>query len=230
MGSEPHIPGDADELEDRLVAESLAEDDPTSWFERFYRAGAAGEVELPWSRAEPHPLLTQWATEHGIDGSGRSAIVVGCGQGADAEYLARLGFRVTAFDVAQTAIELARRRYPGSAVRYQTADLLDPPGEWLHAFDLVVEIITVQALPNPHQRRAIVNVGRLVGPAGRLLAVEWVREEHERVCERGPWALSRPDVAGFGADGLVPVRADVVAVPGKPEDIRWLAEFRRPGR
>jgi SAM-dependent methyltransferase len=230
MGSERHASGDADELENRLTAESLAEGDPTSWFERFYRAGAAGEVELPWARTEPHRLLTRWAAEHGINGSGRSAVVVGCGQGADAEYVAGLGFDVVAFDAAETAIRLARQRYPDSAVRYQTADLLHPPSEWLHAFDLVVEIITVQALPNPHQRQAIVNVGRLAGPGGTLLAVAAVREEHERAPELGPWALSRTDIAAFGTDGLLPVRVDVVAVPGRPEDLRWLAEFRRPGR
>jgi 2-polyprenyl-3-methyl-5-hydroxy-6-metoxy-1,4-benzoquinol methylase len=100
--------------------------------------------------------------------------------GADAEYVAGLGFHVVAFDVAETAIRLARQRYPDSAVRYQAADLLHPPGEWLHAFDLVVEIITVQALPNPHQRQAIANVGRLAGPGGTLLAVAAVREEHQR--------------------------------------------------
>ena len=141
------------ELEDRLTARALTDGDPAGWFERFYRAAAAGEVELPWDRAEPHRLLIRWAAERRLDGSGRRAIVVGCGPGADAEYVARLGFQVVAFDIAETAIRLARQRYPGSAVRYQAADLLHPPGEWRHAFDLVVEITTAQALPDPPQRR-----------------------------------------------------------------------------
>jgi 2-polyprenyl-3-methyl-5-hydroxy-6-metoxy-1,4-benzoquinol methylase len=33
--------------------------------------------------------------------------VPGCGLGADAEYLARLGFALTALDVSATAIQLA---------------------------------------------------------------------------------------------------------------------------
>ena len=49
MGSERHTSGDADELEDRLTAESLAKGDPADWFERFYRADAVGEVKLAWS-------------------------------------------------------------------------------------------------------------------------------------------------------------------------------------
>ncbi len=221
-------PGGAAELEDRLTAQALAAGDPAGWFERFYRAAAAGEVELPWSRAEPHRLLTRWAAERGLDGSGRRAIVVGCGQGADAEYVARLGFQVVAFDIAETAIRLARQRYPRSAVRYHAADLLHPPGEWLHAFDLVVEIITAQALPDPPQRQAIVNVGGLVRQGGTLVVVEAARGEHERAPKLGPWPLSRADIDAFGTDGLLPVSIELAAGPGGPADPRWLAEFRRP--
>lgn len=228
MGREQHACGGAAELEDRLTAQALADGDPAGWFERFYRAAAAAEVELPWQRAEPHWLLARWAAERGIDGSARRAIVVGCGQGTDAEYVARLGFHVVAFDIAETAIRLAKQRYPGSGVQYQAADLLNPPGEWLHAFDLVVEIITVQALPDPPQRQAIVNVGRLVRPGGTLLAVEAVREEHERPPELGPWPLSRADIDAFGTDGLLPGGVEFAVGPGGPADLHWLAEFRRP--
>jgi hypothetical protein len=54
-----------------------------------------------------------------------------------------------AFDVAETAIRVARQRHPGTAVDYVVADLLRPPAAWSRAFDLVVEIITVQALAEP---------------------------------------------------------------------------------
>ncbi len=228
MGSERHTSGGADDLEDRLTAQALADGDPAGWFERFYRASATGKVELPWNRAEPHRLLTRWAAERGLDGSGRRAVVVGCGQGADAEYVGRLGFQVVAFDIAETAIRLARQRYPDSAVRYRSADLLHLPGEWLQAFDLVVEIMTVQALPDPPQRQAIVNVGRLVGQGGTLFVVEAFRGEHDRTPELGPWPLNRSDIDAFGTDGLLPAGVKLSAGPGGPADLHWLAEFRRP--
>jgi SAM-dependent methyltransferase len=230
LGSEQHSSSGMADLEDRLTAQALADGDPAGWFERFYRAAAAEEVELPWDRAEPHRLLTRWAAERRLDGSGRRAVVVGCGQGADAEYVARLGFEVVAFDIAETAIGLARQRYPGSAVRYQAADLLNPPGEWLHAFDLVVEIITVQALPDPLRRQAITNVGRLAGQGGTLLVVEAALAEHECAPALGPWPLTRADLDGFGTDGLLPVGIELAAGPGGPADLHWLAEFRRPTR
>ncbi len=73
--------------------------DPTGWFDRLYAAGAAGRVPLPWGRREPHPLLTEWAQRHHLAGQGKRAIVPGCALGADAEYLAGLGFATTAFAV-----------------------------------------------------------------------------------------------------------------------------------
>ncbi len=159
--------GGGEEQEKREIVRSLAGGDPTGWFERLYRAGAAGELDMPWGRTEPNSLLARWAAERGLGGTGQRAVVVGCGQGADAEYVASLGFQTVGFDIAETAIRLARQRYPGSAVRYRVADLLDPPVEWRRAFDLVVEIITVQALPDPPRHQAIVNVGRRSPPAGR---------------------------------------------------------------
>jgi 2-polyprenyl-3-methyl-5-hydroxy-6-metoxy-1,4-benzoquinol methylase len=79
--------------------------------------------------------------------AGRSAVVVGCGFGRGAEHLAGLGFRTVAFDISPTAVRAARARHPDSPVRYQTADLLDPPTGWRPGFDLVLESMTVQALP-----------------------------------------------------------------------------------
>jgi SAM-dependent methyltransferase len=63
-------------------------------------------------------MLTGWVQARNLTGAGGRAIVVGCGLGADAEYLASLGFDTVGFDISQTAIRLARERFPGSAVRY----------------------------------------------------------------------------------------------------------------
>ena len=77
-----------------------------------------------------------------LRGEGRRALAVGAGLGFDAEHLAALGSATTAFDVAPTAVAMARERFPGSRLDYCVADLLDLPREWEGAFDLVVEIIT----------------------------------------------------------------------------------------
>ena len=137
-------PRDWDAAGDRLAARALRAGRPTAWFEELYAAGARDEIDMPWNRSSPAPLLTDWLSR---PGAGRSAVVVGCGLGADAEFVASRGFATTAFDIAETAIRTAQARYPTSAVRYRTADLFALPAGWRQAFDLVVEIITVQALP-----------------------------------------------------------------------------------
>lgn len=61
----------------RLAAESLADDDPTDWFERLYVAAGGGAAVVPWDRRAPSPLLAQWAEARQLDGTGLRAIVVG---------------------------------------------------------------------------------------------------------------------------------------------------------
>jgi SAM-dependent methyltransferase len=218
---------DWDDLGDRLAAQSIAEGDPTGWFDRLYAAGAAGEVSMPWNRRTPHPLLAAWSP--GLAGRVGRAIVVGCGLGADAEHLAALGYRTVAFDVSETAIRTARDRYPDSRVQYRTADLLEPPPTWIQAFDLVVEVITVQALPDPPRRTAIVNVGRLVAPGGTLLVVAARRDPGSSDSTGPPWPLTREEIEAFATGGLDAIRIEELADPRSPGGARWRAEFRRPG-
>jgi SAM-dependent methyltransferase len=220
-------PGDWEQEADLLASRSLTAGDPTGWFEQLYADGADGRVRMTWSRADPHPLLTAWASDHGLAGQGRRAIVVGCGLGADTEYVAGLGYQTTGFDVSETAIRLARQRHPGSAVRYVVADLLALPEDWRHGHDLVVEIITVQALPDPARRQAITNIGGLLAPGGTLLVIAAVHDDRAPEPQLPPWPLRRDEVEAFAVNGVSPVRIELVADPGQPGRQRWRAEFRR---
>jgi SAM-dependent methyltransferase len=176
---------DPDAYAQRLAAQSLAADDPTGWFEQLYAEAAEGRAVVPWFRGAPRPPLVQWAEERGVTGNGRRALVIGCGLGDDAEYVAGLGFTTVAFDVSASAIRSARRRFPDSAVEYVVADLLQPPAAWREAFDLVVESYNVQSLPKPIQPEAIVQVGRMVGRGGTLLVIAHRADEAEPRPESG---------------------------------------------
>jgi SAM-dependent methyltransferase len=218
--------GDREEQEERrLASRSLAAGDPTGWFDELYAAGVAGRVQIPWSRTGPHPMLTEWTQQSRLNGDGRRAAVVGCGLGADAEHVASLGFDTVAFDISETAIRLARERHATSSVRYVVADLLDPPAAWRRAFDLVIEIITVQALPDPPRGQAIINVGRLVAPGGTLFVIAW--REDERAPPPPPWPLRRAEIDAFATDGLAPARVEAVTAAGEAFEPRWRAQFRR---
>lgn len=211
-----------------LSAESLAVGNPTAWFERLYAEAVEGEAIVPWDRGAPHPLLVEWTRQRDFDGLARSALVVGSGLGEDAELIASFGFEVVAFDISGSAIAAARRRFPDSKVRYLTADLLDPPARWRHAFELVIEIFTVQALPAPYRDRAIRNVAGFVGAGGTLLVIAAGRDEGD-VVEGPPWPLVRSEVDAFAIDGLEAVDVEDLRLPDQPRARRWRATFRRPG-
>jgi len=212
---------DPDEAARRLARPAVAAGDATGWFEPLYAAADEGAATVPWDRGGPHPLLLDWTQARGPMGRGLRAMVVGCGLGDDAELVAGLGFNTVAFDVAPTAIEAARRRFPDSPVHYLAADLLDPPAEWHHAFDLVVESLTVQSLPDPPRSEAITRVTDLVGPGGTLLVIAAIHNVDEPP-PAPPWPLTRAEIDGFATGGVVPVRIEEIGG-------RWRAEFRRPG-
>ena len=218
---------DSDERTRELAAESVAGGEATGWFEKLYVAAEAGEATVPWDRTTPHVLLGQWTELHGVEGAGRRAIVVGCGFGADAEHLAGLGFETVAFDIAPTAVAAARRRAPESRVDYVEADLLNPPAEWRHAFDLVFESLTVQSLPPPMHVPAIDAVGQLVAPGGTLLVIATARDAREGPVDGPPWPLTRGELESFATAGLEPVSVEHIADESDPSIGRWRATFRR---
>jgi SAM-dependent methyltransferase len=212
----------------RLASESLAVDDPTGWFERLYAAAEDGAAVVPWDRGMAHPLLSDWVSVTRPDGAGKRALIIGCGTGWDAELIADLGYETVAFDVSPTGIEAARKAHPDSVVQYQTADLLTPPAEWRQAFDLVVEIFTVQSLPVPMQSAATKQVSAQVAPGGTLVVIAAARADAaEPPVEGPPWPLNRAAMGAFGTDGLRLLRLEHLPVPTAPDSYRWRAEYLR---
>ncbi|RSM46350.1 class I SAM-dependent methyltransferase [Amycolatopsis balhimycina DSM 5908] len=205
---------------DRVLARaSLAEGDPTGWFERLYTAAARGEAEVPWTRGKPNPELAAWARRH--PGEGRRALLVGSALGDDAEQLAAAGWAVTAFDVAPTAVESARARFPESRVDYVVADLLNPPGEWHHAFDLVVEIINIQAMPRAFRAAAVAALAGFLAPGGTALVSE-VAEENNEPEPGPPWPFSRAEIESVAQDGVRLVSLETIR-----DGDRYWATFTR---
>jgi len=182
----------------RLAADSIARGDATGWFETLYAAAEQGTTTVPWADFAPYPGLVSALA--GLPGGGR-AVVVGCGLGDDAEHVASRGFTTVAFDVSPTAVAAARRRFPRSTVEYVTADLLSPPRTWAGAFDLVVEVFTLQVLRGAARRTAFARLARLVAPGGRLLVIAGARDEHEDPGEM-PWPLTRAEIESFHEYGL----------------------------
>ncbi len=182
----------------QLAADSIASGDDTGWFETLYAAAEQGAATVPWAGLAPNPRLVRALS--GAGGAGR-AVVIGCGLGDDAEHVASLGFTTVTFDVSPTAIAGAWRRFPRSAVEYVTADLLSLPPSWAGAFDLVVEVFTLQVLTGAARRTAFARTAQLVVPGGRLLVIAGARDEHDDPGEM-PWPLTRAEVESFRQYGL----------------------------
>ena len=214
----------ADEDARRLSAAALAAGDATGWFEQLYAEAGKGAAEVPWDLPRPSALLAEWARRSEVTGAGRSALVVGCGLGRDAEFLAGLGFATRAFDISETAVRTARERHPDSPVEYEVADLLDPPQHWRGAFDLVVESNNVQALPAPIRSRAIANVAPMVAPGGTLLVL--AAAATSAAADGPPWPLTRAEVESFAAEGLSVVSIEEIPDTDDKLVVRWRAEFR----
>lgn len=173
----------------------------SDWFEPLYAKADGDTSQVPWALPGAVPYLTTWLTKNEVNGAERSAVVVGCGLGDDAEALAAAGFAVTAFDVAESAITWAKKRFPETAVNYQVADLFQLPNEWLGSFDLVFDFRTIQALPVSVREQVIENIASLVKPGGMALIMTYLRQASEPG-DGPPWPLSKQELGHFEAIGL----------------------------
>ncbi len=194
-----------------------------AWFEEIYAAAGGDPEHIPWADEEPNRWLVEWLDQQSLSAKGMSAVVVGCGLGDDAEELSRRGYEVVAFDLSDTAIEWAKRRFPDASAEYRQADLFDLPSV-IGTYDFVFEAYTLQALPIPMRPVAVSVIAGLVAPAGELLVVCRGSESNEGV-EGPPWPLTRAELSGFRGAGLLEDSFDDFMDEATR---RWRVHYMRP--
>ena len=133
-----------------------------------------------------------------------SALDVGCGEGADAIWLAQRGWTVTAIDISDVAVSRAREvaESVGSSVDWVCGDALQTPFP-SGSFDLVS--MQYPALPKAAGDAAVRSLLDAVRPGGLLLAVyhDLDHDHREHMKERGF------DPADYvGADDLATLLGD----------------------
>jgi 2-polyprenyl-3-methyl-5-hydroxy-6-metoxy-1,4-benzoquinol methylase len=175
------------------------------WFEGVYANANQQTTSIPWADLRPNPFLLEWLETIEPDTHNKSAVVVGCGLGDDAEELAQRGYNVTAFDVSATAVDWCRQRFPNSKVDYVVGDLFKLPKDW--QFDFVLEINTIQAIPVAVRQNVINAIAGLVAPGGTLLAIGRLAKTPEQQIKR-PWPLTRAELHYFVEAGLTELRFD----------------------
>jgi len=190
-----------------LAAESLRHSDHSGWFEVLYAEASGDASQVPWASLAVHPYLHNWLERYLPNGEGRSALVIGCGLGDDAQALQERGFKVTAFDISPTGIAWCQKRFPDSPVNYLVADLFALPQKWHGAFDFVFESRTIQALPLSVRSKVIESIGLLVAVEGTLLVLSWFRHTDTEP-EGPPWPVSERELAQFQTLGFQEIRRD----------------------
>ncbi len=168
--------------------------DAQAWNDRYRSATV-------WSGQPNAALVAQVGPLHPAPGS--TALDLGCGEGADALWLADQGWTVTGVDWAGAALKSARAQAAraGSSARFVEGDVAD--AAWLATLTPsgMFDLVTVAFLhPEPEDRgRMFGHLPGLVAPGGHLLVVSH-DPEHGRLGLPGP-----PEHRLLGA-------ADVVAV------------------
>jgi SAM-dependent methyltransferase len=208
----------------QIQAEFAEKGDVTGWFEALYSEAAGNNEKIPWADLEPNEFLVEFAEKTNLRGNGRRAMVVGCGLGDDARYLRDLGFEVTAFDISPTAIEWARKLNPD--IRFEIADLFNPPQEWAEGFEFVLEIYTIQPLPLEIRSQVIDAIAGFVAPGGTVVVVTRGREDDEAPQEM-PWPLSRKDLSQFETHGLRQTFFEEMWDDEDPPVRRFVVEYRK---
>jgi len=179
-----------------IAEEFLEKADPLGWFDVLYQKADGDHGQIPWAKMMVNPSLAEWQENSLSICEDKNALVIGCGLGDDAEFLAKQGYNVTAFDIAPTAINWCQQRFTNSKVSYLIGDLLAENLDWQSKFDLVFEARNIQALPLNLREKVIKNIANFVKKDGTLLVIARLRAD-ENEPSGPPWPLSEGELNQF---------------------------------
>lgn len=190
-------------------------------FEGFYRGGELVEgvphAGVPWDIGAPQPVVVAWEAAGRFRGH---VLDAGCGTGDNALFLAGRGHRVTAVDIAPTAIEMARTR--GGDVEWVVADSASFTGE----FDTVLASALFHCLPVEQRPRLMVSL-RNAAVDGALLNLTSL------AVEGGPFEVSSSELRTAVKDAgweITRFSRDVITVKDLPELPVWVVEATAASR
>jgi len=144
--------------------------------------------DMSWDKGEPSPGLVDFLATH-PDLKRGTVAVPGCGTGSDVRELVKAGFEGHGFDIAPSAIALAKEktRLAGMVAQFTLADFLhdEPPQK----FDWLFEHTLFCAIQPEERDNYVRAVLRWLKPGGHYLAVNYF------ICEPNgpPFPTSRAE-------------------------------------
>jgi SAM-dependent methyltransferase len=139
----------------------------TDW-EARYQSG-----NMPWEKGEASPGLVDFLAAN--PGLARGTVCVpGCGTGHDARVWSRAGFEVTGYDLAPSAVRLARERTAAAGLKAQFAQGDFPADEPPRQFDWLFEHTLFCAIDPAGRERYVSAALRWLKPGGNYLAVNYM--------------------------------------------------------
>ncbi|NEO28376.1 MAG: methyltransferase domain-containing protein [Kamptonema sp. SIO4C4] len=176
-----------------------------------------------WDIGQPAPAFVQFLQEQQEKLPRGKVAVLGCGRGYDALPFAQMGFDVTGFDFAPSAIAAATQiaQTHQIPVNFEQADIFQLPATHSNQFDYILEHTCFCAIP-PEKRAEYVQVAHsLLKPQGHFLGIFFT---HSR--PGGPPFGATPDEIQnhfqpqFAVQSLQPVTHSVASRQGE-EHFGW---------
>jgi len=191
-------------------------------WDRVYRKSGPA----PWDVGKPATELVK-AVEKGTLKPGK-AVVLGCGTGTNAIYLASKGFTVTAIDVAPTALTLAEAKaYKARvSVRWVLASVLAPPK--LGPFDVMFDRGCYHGVRRVNAKGFVAAAAAMCKPGGKFLIIAGNANEARHY---GPPRVKEKEIRdefapSFDIESLRETRFDTRTAGGKGP-LAWSIMLRR---
>lgn len=179
----------------------------------------------PWDIGRPQPAIVRLADAGAISGT---VLDAGCGSGDNAVYLASLGLQVTGFDVAETALEIARgkARERGVEARFEVGDALNLEA-MAGQFETVLDCGLFHTFDEEERERYVAGLESVTARGGTLYVLCF----GDNGPEPGPHPVSREELsAAFGGPAwkVTSIEPEQISTRQQPDGApAWLATIER---